>query len=385
MAAAEASTGGVLITGASGLLGRAILAEFKQCSSLAPVVGTAFSRAGPGLVKVDLTDAAACEELVLRHRPAVLIHAAAERRPDKVDEDPSAVQALNVHCTYTLARAAAQVQAAFIVISTDYIFPGTSPPYGPRDFPEPLNTYGHSKLRAEYAALAGHPSAVVLRVPVLYGPCTSPTESAVTTLLTAAQAAAGGSGAVTPVDAWAVRSPTFTPDVARVLRRLAEKCVAASAEGGEGGGVSGIFHWSADVQCTKYDMALCMAQLLGSPAAPPVDFDTALGGLEGVKTPPSGAPRPKDCTLAVDALLALGVHAGVAEGDQAAPEGVPVSPSTRGVPFVLGLRAALASCGVQVVDEVAAVKVPLTNTSYALATPSTTSSTPGSASGDGKQ
>lgn len=36
-----------------------------------------------------------------------------------------------------------------IYISTDYVFDGRNPPYGENDTPNPLNTYGKSKLWGE--------------------------------------------------------------------------------------------------------------------------------------------------------------------------------------------------------------------------------------------
>jgi len=53
----------VLITGASGLLGRAIFREFKSDSSWT-VCGLAFSRAGEDLVRVDLTCREAVDKVV---------------------------------------------------------------------------------------------------------------------------------------------------------------------------------------------------------------------------------------------------------------------------------------------------------------------------------
>ena len=46
----------VMITGASGLLGRALLAKFLSSNSWKTVIGTAFSRCGTNLLQVDLTD-----------------------------------------------------------------------------------------------------------------------------------------------------------------------------------------------------------------------------------------------------------------------------------------------------------------------------------------
>ena len=46
----------VMITGASGLLGRALMTKFTSSEAWKNVIGTAFSRCGPNLLQVDLTD-----------------------------------------------------------------------------------------------------------------------------------------------------------------------------------------------------------------------------------------------------------------------------------------------------------------------------------------
>jgi S-adenosylmethionine synthetase len=50
----------------------------------------------------------------------------------------------------------------------DYVFDGTSPPYGPASQPNPLQLYGRSKRNGEIAvsSVAGA-KVVILRVPVL--------------------------------------------------------------------------------------------------------------------------------------------------------------------------------------------------------------------------
>ena len=45
----------VFITGASGLLGRALVREFQAKSGI-EVLATAFNRVGAGLIKIDLLD-----------------------------------------------------------------------------------------------------------------------------------------------------------------------------------------------------------------------------------------------------------------------------------------------------------------------------------------
>ena len=170
----------VLVTGASGLLGRAILKEFTQCGDVWEVLGLAYSRAKGNLKKVDLRNKDEVESVIEEFKPSLVIHSAAERRPDIVEKSEEETKMLNVTATRTIAEASAKADAFFLYISTDYVFDGTSPPYKPTDKPNPLNKYGQSKLDGENVTLEFLPRSGVLRVPILYGPVEYIHESAVT-------------------------------------------------------------------------------------------------------------------------------------------------------------------------------------------------------------
>jgi hypothetical protein len=62
----------VVVLGASGLLGRGVMKELVEGAygrESLEVLGTVFSRTGPGLVRVDASDAAAVREFLERERP----------------------------------------------------------------------------------------------------------------------------------------------------------------------------------------------------------------------------------------------------------------------------------------------------------------------------
>ena len=178
----------VLITSASGLLGRAILKQFSN-SDKWEVLGLAHSRATGVLKKVDLLDFDEAKRVVKEFKPHVLIHSAAERRPDVVENDEETCMKMNVGITKTLAKTINELnkdveipEHFMLYISTDYVFDGTSPPYQPLDEPNPLNKYGKSKLAGEQAMQFYHPDGGILRVPILYGNVEYLKESAVTGL-----------------------------------------------------------------------------------------------------------------------------------------------------------------------------------------------------------
>jgi dTDP-4-dehydrorhamnose reductase len=56
-----------------------------------------------------------------------------------------------------------------LAVSTDYVFDGTSGPYGEDDLPNPRGVYARTKRCGEEAALLLVPGAAVARISVVYG------------------------------------------------------------------------------------------------------------------------------------------------------------------------------------------------------------------------
>lgn len=266
----------VLVTGATGLLGRAVLREFQDNGW--SVIGTGYRRARPRLLRCDLTDEDAVRALLHEHKPDAIVHCAAERRPDVVERHTEAAVNLNVHATGALAREAAASGAFFLYISTDYVFDGRNPPYGEDDTPNPLNLYGRSKMEGERETIRHCPGAVVLRVPVLYGEVEQVMESAVTSLWVKVQE---GAMEGCTLDHCQQRFPTDARDVATVCRKLSERGIQDSS-------IRGIFHFSAKEQMTKYEIAVAIAQAFKLPSDHLIPL---------TEQPAGAAPRPNNSQL----------------------------------------------------------------------------------------
>ena len=264
----------VLVTGASGLLGRSLLREFKTDGWEA--LGLAYSRASGDLRRVDLCQRHEVAAILSEFKPSVVVHAAAERRPDVVEKNAEATRALNVSATRTLTELCGQQGAFLIYFSTDYVFDGRSPLYLPESIPAPLNAYGVSKLDGEKVVLQQGNTTAVLRIPVLYGPVESLDESAVTVIFKSVK-----SGAPTKMSDFERRYPTHVDDVAAVC------CQLASCSLGEQQRYSGVWHISGPECLTKYQMSVAMAEMFGLPSS----------HLIPVREPSGGAPRPYDCQL----------------------------------------------------------------------------------------
>lgn len=275
----------VALIGASGLLGRAVGNELAAITRW-QVIRTAFRHRDTNTITLDIRNEGAVRQFIADQAPDAIVVAAAERRPDVCENDPVLARALNVDALGFIASAAREIGSWILSISTDYVFDGTQPPYQPDDAPNPLNAYGRSKLDGERALLRSGVRSCVLRLPLLYGPVIHWGESAVTSLTPAiVESARGVAPAV--MDAWATRYPTFTPDVAVVIRQLLER-----HEIGES--VTGLTQWSGDEPMTKFDIAQRIAQVLNIDAR-----------ITAQRTPIDTTPRPRNCHLASDALEVL--------------------------------------------------------------------------------
>ncbi|KAJ1834444.1 hypothetical protein LPJ63_001929 [Coemansia sp. RSA 2711] len=277
----------IMVTGASGLLGRAVVQAAEQRGH--EVIGTAYSRATDKLAKLDLSDSTAVAAFMNQHRPQAIIHCAAEKRPDVAENNQAAVEQLNAQAPGHLAQLAQQLNAFFVYISTDYVFDGTKPPYGVDDQPNPLNFYGRTKLAGEQAVQAANKQAAILRVPVLYGDAKDPKESAVNVLVDLVRNPSDAK-----VDALQARFPTCTDDVARVLLDMTEASVGATGES-----ISGIYHFSAKEELSKYQMCQVFARILN------IDMGRITPITEKPKEPV--ATRPDNCQLSTEALEEVGI------------------------------------------------------------------------------
>lgn len=273
----------VLITGASGLLGRALVNNFSSASGW-HVTGLANSRAKNDLVKVNLLEKEELERVMMDIKPQVVIHAAAERNCNVVDANYEAARNLNVTASKDIAELAAKIRAVLIYISTDYVFDGTSPPYKETDEPNPLNKYGLTKLEGENVTLRTHPGACVLRVPLLYGEVDHLGESVVTGLLPSLL----DRGNVYRVSDYEIRYPTYVGDVAEVCCRLATAALRQR-------GIGGIYHCSGRDAMTKYGMVKIISEKM----------QLAMDHIVPDREPVKGAPRPYDSHLDTSKLDAL--------------------------------------------------------------------------------
>src|SRR3989442_8604865 len=126
---------------------------------------------------LDVTDGGSVASASRSLQPDWVINTAAFHRVDDCETNPTLAFAVNALGALNVARAAAQVKAGVVFISTDYVFGGEIRqrwhPFTERDNPKPLNVYGVSKLAGEQLVMQSNPRHIVVRSGGLYGKATS--------------------------------------------------------------------------------------------------------------------------------------------------------------------------------------------------------------------
>lgn len=199
----------VLVFGGSGQLGSEIARRW-----------TADAIAAPASADVDVEDAAAVASSIAAHAPDVVVNCTAFHNVDVCEREPARAFAVNATAVEGMARAARAAGAAFVTISTDYVFDGeTDRPYRETDEPRPLSQYGASKLEGERRVERLQMDAYVVRTCGLYGTRVSSSKGYTFVDRVLAKARAGEPQAIVD-DAFA--SPTYAAHLAAALRGLIE-------------------------------------------------------------------------------------------------------------------------------------------------------------------
>jgi len=196
----------VTVTGAAGLVGRAVVAAFRaQKISFA-----AFDHAA-----LDISDESAVVSTLASQSPDVVINCAAWTDVDGCEFDQDRAHRANARGPEALALACRQVGALLITISTDYVFDGEKDGfYTQRDQPNPLGVYGASKLDGERRAQTAWARTIIVRSGYIFG------AGGTNFLSTVVERARRGEQLKAINDSFG--TPTYAPHLAQRLCRLAE-------------------------------------------------------------------------------------------------------------------------------------------------------------------
>lgn len=160
----------VLLTGAGGQLGKALIAS---CPEGVELISTS-RNGGLGLESLDLADASACRRAVGTYHPAWVLNAGAYTAVDKAESEPELALAVNALAPAAFAQALQDQGGRLLQLSTDFVFNGQQGcPYGVDQSRDPLGVYGSTKAKGEEAVEAVFGTSgegIILRTSWVIGP-----------------------------------------------------------------------------------------------------------------------------------------------------------------------------------------------------------------------
>ena len=172
----------VYVTGVCGQLGHDVMNELARRghegigSDLAPIYSGAQDGSAVCTMpyeRLDITDAAAVRESLLRAQPDAVIHCAAWTAVDAAEEpeNQAKVHAINASGTRHIAQACQELSCKLMYISTDYVFDGQGEAPWQADCEDyaPLNVYGQTKLEGEQAARELVGKYFIVRIAWVFG------------------------------------------------------------------------------------------------------------------------------------------------------------------------------------------------------------------------
>lgn len=151
----------LLVTGAAGLLGTAVVA----CAQ-----GRRHHVVALSSRELDVTVAEDVRRVLAQERPDWVAHCAAYTAVDRAERESERAYAVNGDAAGSTAGAAATVGSRFLLLSTDFVFGGDGTrPYRPDAEVGPRSVYGRSKLRGEELTRTSGARHLIVRTSWLYG------------------------------------------------------------------------------------------------------------------------------------------------------------------------------------------------------------------------
>lgn len=151
----------VLVTGVTGQLGYDVARELEKRH---------IEYKGTGSREMDISDAEAVKRVITAYHPDAIIHCAAYTAVDKAEDDYGRAMDVNAKGTLAIAKAAKEIDAKMLYISTDYVFNGQgTEPFTVDAATAPLNVYGLTKLFGEEAVQMELSKYFIVRISWVFG------------------------------------------------------------------------------------------------------------------------------------------------------------------------------------------------------------------------
>lgn len=149
----------ILLIGCQGQLGWELTQSIPSLGQVIPV----------DFPDLDLSNSTSIQSWVREHEPDVIINAGAYTAVDQAESEIELADKINALAPLILAEESRKLNSLLIHFSTDYVFNGKKGlPYSESDLPDPINTYGKSKLEGERAVQSQGGKFFIFRTSWLY-------------------------------------------------------------------------------------------------------------------------------------------------------------------------------------------------------------------------
>jgi dTDP-4-dehydrorhamnose reductase len=280
----------LLVTGGSGFVGSKVSQALRAHGH--DVVVTYHEHADRVAVGVDGFRAVALDlnepgaepaaRLVREVRPAAVAHLAAMSELSACQRDPERAERINVVGTRAMVEACRAIGAVMLFASTDQVFDGERAPYRESDAPEPLHSYGRTKLRAEAEVAALRERGLSLRISLVYGE--SPTGRRSASEQVVNQVSAGESPKLFADE---FRTPILVDDVAAATAELLQRMLDGDLI--VPGDSPRVLHLGGPERVSRFEFGTCMAEAFG--------FDERLLTAASRADVSLDVARPRDVSL----------------------------------------------------------------------------------------
>jgi len=187
---------------------------------------------------VNILEESHLKEVFKAHAPDVVINCAAYTAVDLAEDEPLKAAAVNAQAPEAIAQLCAAYDSLLIHVSTDFVFDGdVAHPLGETEIPNPINTYGKTKLLGEEAIIRSWDKHIIIRTSWLYS------EFGNNFLKTMVRLGKERDELGVIYDQ--IGSPTYAIDLAELIIKLAESELPAY----------GLYHYSNEGTASWYDFA----------------------------------------------------------------------------------------------------------------------------------
>ena len=243
----------VLIFGATGLLGAHLVRRLADTGRFpVAIVHNRKSQFPPGVpwYRTPITEPDPVRKTMHRYHPAVVVNCAAYTDVDGCERDPGLAARVNTLGVENILRAAKEVGARVVQLSTDYVFDGAAGPYDENARPHPINVYGKTKHDAETAVRNAGSDTLVVRAAGFIGRGPENHPSFVEQMLATLRL---GKPLRAAID-----------QIANVADASA---LAAAIPAAIEQNVTGVLHLGSRELVSRYDLALLLAEVFGYDSA----------------------------------------------------------------------------------------------------------------------